>query len=1156
MVRNIILIIFAIAAAFPVKAKYISVGHSIDGIIYGITFDEDTWHWNDAYAEVREISGNPSVVTIPETIVYSITGDGNHKIFPKVNAIGKDVFRTEEWPDVDRQIKTIVIQGSPDVSDGAFMNLPKLELIDFGNCTTIGGCVNCPSLKSVKCSANVTTIGRNAFKGCTALEFMPALWSLKYIEGNAFNGCTSLKRIEGSTWNVARVDTAAFKDCLRLETLPESKRETIIRKLAFENCENLRSLAVTPVAIGDSAFIGCKSLVSVGSSIHPALSSIWQITGLEIGAHAFYNAVSLKEVSTYDTHYKLGDSAFEGCVSLEGFNKPISQCGKSIFKNCINLKEAYLDESTCLNDSIFYNCKSLTRFEFKSYSGNNIPPYAFSESGIRTIDIPQQVRSIEYGAFENCNDLESVNIHSLCNLWWKSFFNCPSLREFKIDSSIPSAVPYSFGGTTDIRNCHLSVPEGLIPQYLDDEIWRQFKMDYIMADSVRIKVADSFTYNDTIYVLGSKADLIAECVPDKALTPIDWDFSQMMDSKKFYVSNPYTDVTHRSVMYDYSGLSEPYTVTISSPFNSWPEVHATLRFGARLTQNIKFPEQYKNLVLPIGCSLKLEAQRDGTIQDIEFSSSDPGVATYVDGIVTGHNIGKATIYCRTLDGTDLVDSCQVTVGNYIKNIEVDESLELWAGEQYQLRPALYPSTADNLNLIYSSGSEHIATVDSNGLITAHSPGSTFITIKATDDFGAEKRCEVNVPKPISDIKIIDKDTLIVCNTIGYNAIVNVYPNDATHGDELEFISTNPDVLVVSDSRYENICGYNSHSCSYEGIAPGNATIIVRSKDKSGISTNFDVTVKEAGFTFIKSLSFYEEDHVVPVGKKYQLLPIFTPSNATDKSLEWLSSDTSIASVNDMGLITGISKGDALITAVTKDGTNLSAYLTVHIQEVMIDYIQVSPPSLELICGSQQQLEYQISPYNATNTTLLWTTDNPGIARVNEEGVVTAVGIGHTWVRATSTDGSGVSGSAYITVPEISVESVVFDLNHVDGKEGEQIQINATVLPEDATNKALAWASSDKSVATVDETGLISLLKKGTAVITASATDGSNVSAECAVVVTDDSGIDDILTDKNTYVRVFNLQGVPVYEGIYSVAKLVPDYYIVVCDGKSTKVKVK
>ena len=504
-----------------------------------------------------------------------------------------------------------------------------------------------------------------------------------------------------------------------------------------------------------------------------------------------------------------------------------------------------------------------------------------------------------------------------------------------------------------------------------------------------------------------------------------------------------------------------------------------------------------------------------------------------------------------------------------------------------------------------------------------------------------------MPKPISDIKIIDRDTLIVCNQFGYSAMVRVYPYDATHGDELEFISTNPDILVVSDSRSENINGYNCHLCYYEGIAPGNATIIVRSKDKSGISTNFDVTVKEAGFTFIKSLSFNEEDLVVPVGKKYQPLPNFTPSNATDKSLEWLSSDTSIASVNDMGLITGISKGDALITAVTKDGTNLSAYFTVHVQEVMIDYIQVSPPSLELICGSQQQLEFQISPYNATNTTLLWTTDNPGIARVNEEGVVTAVGIGRTWVRATSTDGSGVSGSAYITVPEISVESVVFDLNHVEGEEGEeflinasvfpenatdntlawnssdesvaivnsadrdmgrvsllkegttvitasstdgsmvsascivtvrkpkilvssisltpvsatgkedeQIQITATVLPEDATNKTISWSSSDESVATVDGSGLISLLKKGTAIITASANDGSGVTAECTVVVTENSGIEAILTDKNTYVRIFNLQGVLVYEGIYSEANLEPDYYIVVCDGKNVKVKVE
>ena len=83
-----------------------------------------------------------------------------------------------------------------------------------------------------------------------------------------------------------------------------------------------------------------------------------------------------------------------------------------------------------------------------------------------------------------------------------------------------------------------------------------------------------------------------------------------------------------------------------------------------------------------------------------------------------------------------------------------------------------------------------------------------------------------------------------------------------------------------------------------------------------------------------------------------------------------------------------------------------------------------------------------------------------------------------------------------------------------------------------------------------------MIKKGQAVITASATDESGVSAECAIIVSETSGIADILNDKSAYVRIFNMQGIQVYEGSYSEAKLAPDYYIVVCGGKSIKVKIE
>ncbi len=140
---------------------------------------------------------------------------------------------------------------------------------------------------------------------------------------------------------------------------------------------------------------------------------------------------------------------------------------------------------------------------------------------------------------------------------------------------------------------------------------------------------------------------------------------------------------------------------------------------------------------------------------------------------------------------------------------------------------------------------------------------------------------------------------------------------------------------------------------------------------------------------------------------------------------------------------------------------------------------------------------------------------------------------------------------------IPCTSISLDPISAEGFVGEQIQISATVFPENA-KKTLSWSSLDESIATVSDTGLVSLIKEGTTVILASATNESVVtaSAECAVTVLETSGIGDVLSDKSVYVRIFNMQGIQVYEGPYSEAKLAPDYYIVVCGGKSIKVKTE
>lgn len=141
-------------------------------------------------------------------------------------------------------------------------------------------------------------------------------------------------------------------------------------------------------------------------------------------------------------------------------------------------------------------------------------------------------------------------------------------------------------------------------------------------------------------------------------------------------------------------------------------------------------------------------------------------------------------------------------------------------------------------------------------------------------------------------------------------------------------------------------------------------------------------------------------------------------------------------------------------------------------------------------------------------------------------------------------------------PSQSVLYIQFDKTHINGMIGEDITIQSFVSPLDATNPTLAYSSSDETIATVNQNGQISLLKKGTVVITASATDGSGVTAECEIIVGDQSGVDEILIDKDSYVKVYDLNGNLIFEGIYFASNLNKGIYIISHDGKMQKVMIK
>ena len=178
------------------------------------------------------------------------------------------------------------------------------------------------------------------------------------------------------------------------------------------------------------------------------------------------------------------------------------------------------------------------------------------------------------------------------------------------------------------------------------------------------------------------------------------------------------------------------------------------------------------------------------------------------------------------------------------------------------------------------------------------------------------------------------------------------------------------------------------------------------------------------------------------------------------------------------------------------------------EPVLVSSLTLDQTSLTLEEGKTSQLNVSVSPENADNKEVAWSSSDSDVATVDATGLVTAIAEGTATITVSSTDGTDLSAQCAVTVtkaaePEepILVSSLTLDQTSLTLEEGKASQLNAAVSPENASDKSLNWISDDETVATVDATGLVTAVAEGTATITVSTKDGSNLSAQCAVTVT-------------------------------------------------------
>lgn len=338
----------------------------------------------------------------------------------------------------------------------------------------------------------------------------------------------------------------------------------------------------------------------------------------------------------------------------------------------------------------------------------------------------------------------------------------------------------------------------------------------------------------------------------------------------------------------------------------------------------------------------------------------------------------------------------------------------------------------------------------------------------------------------------------------------------------------PDVAIVPENAQNR--NYTLKSLDERVAALDDEGFVVL---KSYGKARIQATTEDGGYTDVCEFDVYEhtvgirfetEQARVRKGGRLTLAAVAQPEGKTDGRLVWSSSDGSVASVDEEGVVSGKSKGEAVITVTAVDG-GYTAECRVRVYQPVTE-LRMDNRSVTVDTGNDIQLTATILPYDADNKSIVWSSDNPDVADVNGKGVVTGVKAGQTVIRATSED-EGISDFCVVTVnqPVTGVSLSKSELSF--SKIGDAEQLVASVQPADATNKELNWSSSDESVAIVSN-GRVLCSGYGSAIVYVTTVDGGYM-ASCVVTADDGlTGIDGVAADGS--VSVDNgrlvLKGIP------------------------------
>ena len=802
--------------------------------------------------------------------------------------------------------------------------------------------------------------GAGVFKGRAGITSIVIPDSVTSIGKSTFSGCTSLAEITVSpdNKNFSSVDGVLFnKDGSALMVYPKG------------NGRNTYTVPDGVAQIGGSAFSGCKNLreITIPDSVteicNDAFSGCKNLTEItipdsvtEIGNDAFSGCKNLREIAIPDSVTKIGSSAFYDCTRLAEIVIPdsVTEIGSSAFSGCTSLSKVDLPKKlTTIDGGIFYGCTSLAE-----------------------ITIPDSVTEIGSSAFYRCTSLAEIVIpDSVTEIGNNAFYCCTALSKVKLPNGlteIGSAVFSSCEKLTEI-----TIPGGVTE--IGDNAFRDCRsLSKVKFPNGLTEIGDNAFYYCTSL---SKVKL-----PNGLMEMGAWVFSGCSSLTEITIPDSVTEIG-REAFFRCRSLVD---IIVSPDNKNYSSIDGVLFSGDMSTL----------LAYPIGNKRSTYTVPDSVTSIIEVAFSE---CTNLEKIIISDGV--------TSIGRSAFSSCKK-----LREITIPDSVTEIESYAFYYCPSL--SKVKLSNNLTNTGFMTFANCSSLAEIVI--PDSV-TSIGESTFSGCTSLAEIVIPDSVTSIgeyafssctslkKITIPDSVTIikefafknCSTIKivcylgtraqWQEIIIGAENEALTNVTIHCID-DPHIWgeweVVEEATYEKE-GLERRACSLCDIEE--TRVIPKLVRASAIELS-------------------ESEKTVFVGDTFTITATVKPEDAFNRTVTWSSSDPSIATVDENGTVTAIAKGEAIITAESADGVKAECKVTV---EKKVAAIELSESEKTVFVGDTFTITATVKPEDAFNRTVTWSSSDPSIATVDENGTVTAIAKGEATITAESAD--GVKAECKVTV---------------------------------------------------------------------------------------------------------------------------------------------